>query len=207
MFLVLDAGSAGGQPLTVTTCQGGTPGCELRAPTHQHANFALVIRGQSFDFGQPAFLSTENEERSATVHIHEPRFDVVHVHRTATTWDELLRSVGFLLQDPTLPGVSAGQTCLALPDSQRLCTSGAESFKFYVNGVRVDGIAFTAITDLDKVLISFGGETDAQVVSDQLSLTGDDACIPSERCKDRIPLNEPPEQCTKSNDSCAKLGG
>ncbi|MEO6397354.1 MAG: hypothetical protein ABIP13_02685 [Tepidiformaceae bacterium] len=195
------------QALTVTTCQAGTPGCQLRTPTHVHANFALVIRGKPFDFDQAAFLSVENNDRSAVAHLHTPRFDVVHVHRTGTFWDEFFKSIGFELTDPTLPGVSAQTTCLKMPDGQKLCNSATEAFKFYANGVKVDGIAVVSISDLDRVLISYGDETDAIVSQQQLTLTGDDACIPSERCKSRIPKGGEPEPCTLSNDTCVKSGG
>ena len=98
------------------------------------------------------------------------------------------------------------KTCLKLPDRQKLCSAGTETLKFFVNGVRVDGVSATGMHDLDRVLISYGGESDA-VVQEELTKTGDDACIPSERCASRIPKDEPPEQCTKSNDTCVKPGG
>lgn len=205
-LLVLGVTGKEPQKLVVTSCQGGTPGCQLRAPTHLHANFALVIRSQPFNFNQDQFLSVEGNDRSAFAHLHAPRFDVVHVHRTGTVWDEFLKSIGLELTDPTALGVTADKTCLKLPDGQKLCNGGSESFKFYVNGVKVEGLAEVSIGDLDRVLISFGTEDEA-TVQQQLSLTGDDACIPSERCPDRIPKNEEPEPCTKSNDTCVKPGG
>ncbi len=58
------------QALSVTTCQVGTTGCALRAPTHIHANFALVVRGQRYDFNQPQFLSVDGNDRSALAHLH-----------------------------------------------------------------------------------------------------------------------------------------
>lgn len=207
VLFVLGIGAGEGQTLSVTTCQGGTPGCELRAATHLHSNLALVIRGERYDFNQPQFLSEEGADRSPLAHVHAPRFGVVHVHRTGTSWDEFLRSIGFELIDPTtIIGAAQGKTCLALADGQDICNSGNETFKFYVNGVRVEGIAFVSMSDLDRVLISYGPEDDA-VVQQQMSLVGDDACIPSERCPDRIPKDEPPEPCTKSNDTCVKPGG
>ncbi len=194
------------QALNVTTCTVSTPGCELRAPTHIHANFSLVIRGQRFDFNQPQFLSVEGNDRSAVAHLHAPRFGVVHVHRTGTSWGEFLESIGFALNDPSIPGTTVAATCLKLPDGQKLCATGGETFKFFANGIRVDGIAFNDISDLDRVLLSFGADSDA-TVAQQIAQLGDDACIPSERCTDRIPKGEPPEPCTKSNDTCVKTGG
>ncbi len=195
------------QSLTVVTCTGGTPGCALRSPSHSHANFAVIVRGEGIDFNKPRFLSTQNDDRSPLAHLHQPRFDVVHIHRTGTNWDEFFRSIGFELSDPSLVGTTADKTCFKYPDGQRLCNSATETFKFYVNGVKVVGISFTGIHELDRVLVSYGSETDTQVVQNQVIRVGDDACIPSERCPDRIPKNEPPEQCTISNDTCVKPGG
>ncbi len=207
VLLALGVNGQRGQSLTVTTCQAGTAGCELRSATHLHANFALVIRGHQFDFNQRSLLSEEGNDRSASAHLHVPRFGVVHVHRTGTSWDEFLRSIGFELSDPSLAGISARKSCLKLPDGQKLCESDSETFKFYVNGIKVDGISLTNISDLDRVLISFGTESQEIVTKQQVPLIGDDACIPSERCVDRIPKDEPPEPCTKSNDTCVKPGG
>lgn len=200
-------GEKAGQSLAVTTCQAGTPGCELRSPTHLHANFAVVIRGEKFDFNQDEFLSVENNDRSPLAHLHVPRFSVAHIHRTGTSWDEFFRSIGFQLSDPSVSGTSPEKSCLKLPDGENLCASASESFKFFVNGTRVDGVAFTNMSDLDKVLISFGSESADVVARDQLGLVGDDACIPSERCVERIPVDEPDEPCTRSNDTCVKPGG
>ncbi len=206
VLLVLGINGKSTQALVVESCQAGTPGCELRTPIHEHANFALFIRGQQVDLNQPQFLSVEGNDRSALAHVHEPRFDVVHVHRSRTTWDDFLTSIGFGLNDPSYSGISPEKTCLKTPDNQTLCASGNETFKFYVNGVKVAGIANTGIHDLDRVLISFGPEADSALDA-QFAKVGDDACIPSERCPDRIPANEPTEPCTKSNNTCAKAGG
>jgi len=195
------------QTFVTVTCKIGTPGCEVRQATHEHADFALFINGTEFSFDQPQFLSTEGNETSADVHIHAPRYTVVHVHTTNTQWSEFFTSLGFKLMDPSFLGTAPDKTCLTMPDKTQYCQTGANTFKFYVNGVKVDGITDTNIHDLDRVLISYGPETDAQVVANQLPQVTDQACIPSERCRSRIPANEPPEQCTVSNNTCVKPGG
>jgi hypothetical protein len=191
---------------TVVQCDPADPRCVFRKATHQHADFALFIRGQKFDFDKPEFISTEGNERSDLAHIHEPRSTVVHVHTSGTTWNEFFQTIGFKIADPTLVGTEDATTCLATPDGQQLCNTATEKLRFIVNGVRVDGVAQSFITDLDRVLISYGSETDAQLQAQYAQVT-DQACIPSERCKDRIPPDEPPEECSLSDDSCVKPGG
>lgn len=194
--------------VVIKECKPSEPGCELRQAVHEHADFALFIRGQQYDFGQERFVSHEGEELSPNAHVHDPRHTVVHVHREQTTWDEFLSSLGFAISDPTL-GARPESTCITLPGAnenkptgEKLCNTATETWKFYVNGVKVDGVANMNITDLDRVLISYGSETEEQVRA-QLAAVTDQACIPSEVCKDRLPPEgEPPEPCSRSNDTC-----
>ncbi len=156
---------------------------ELRQPIHEHADWALVIRGQRFDFSDPAFVSTEDHTLSPNVHVHKPRFTVVHVHREGTTWDEFLRSLGFELTDPTMLA-KPEQTALKLPGGEVLRVTATETFKFYVNGVKVDGIAGLNIAALSRVLISYGPESEDEVLR-QFAAVTDEACIPQGICVSR----------------------
>jgi hypothetical protein len=177
-----------------------------RQDIHVHADFALFIRGQQFDFGQKKFISVEGEELSETVHIHDPRHTLVHVHKEGVTWDEFFTSLGFKLDDPSFKAISPDKTCMTLPGGEKLCQGATETFKFFVNGVKVDGVSSTGIYDLDRVLISFGPESVAEVAAKQLPRVSDEACIPSERCGDRIPKDQTPEPCSVST-GCIKPGG
>ncbi len=168
-----------------------------RTPVHEHADFIVMIRGKQFDFSQKQFLSTaEGKELSPYVHIHEPRYTVVHVHASLTRWDEFFTSLGFTLTDPSFPGVDSARTCMTLPDKTKLCNTDTEKWKFIVNGVPVDGISNIFIGDLGRVLISYGPESAEDVIKTQYPLVTDQACIPSELCLARIDPNEPPEQCS-----------
>lgn len=168
-----------------------------RAATHEHADFALVIRGERFDFNRPEFLSdAEGKELSEHVHIHAPRYTVVHVHSTLVTWDEFFRSLGFTLTDPSFPGVTPERTCLELPSKEKLCNTATERWSFIANGVPVDGLANVNIGDLDRVLLSYGPETPEEALAKYWGLVTDQACIPSELCTARIPPDEPPETCS-----------
>jgi len=183
------------QDLTVVTCRVGDEGCESRQATHWHADFALFMDGQQFKFDDPKFISTEDEEKSAYAHIHDPRHTVVHVHYTGTTWQEFFDILGFDLNDrSTVTGAVGGPACLTMPDGTKHCDGNGKTFKFIVNGVKVDGVATLDITDLDRVLISYGPESFDDVLKNQWPQVTDQACIPSERCKDRG--SDPDEPCT-----------
>jgi hypothetical protein len=198
-------GSGGGTmpQLVLETCRvGEDPGCQLREEVHEHADFALVIRGQQYDFSDRRYVSAGDTYRSPIVHIHPERYTVVHVHLSKTTWDEFFSSIGFKLVDPSVAGVTRDQTCLALPSGERLCNTATETWKFYVNGVKVDGLAFEYIYDLDRVLLSYGPEDEAAVLQ-QVAAVSDQACILSLRCMDRVDASEPPELC-QGGQSCAR---
>lgn len=173
-------------------CQPGDPGCELRQRIHQHADFALVIRGERFDFNQDRFISVEGEELSPNAHIHHPRYTVIHVHREQTTWDEFFRSLGFELSD----------TCVKLPSGEAFCNNERETLKFIVNGVRVDTIMFEDIQGLSRVLISYGPESGDEAMSQFAEITNE-ACIPSGLCRDRgSGAGEHGEPCTIGDNTC-----
>ena len=167
---------------------------ELRQETHDHADFAVYVRGQRLDFNGPEFLSIEAKDLSKNVHIHAPRTNVVHIHREQTTWDEFLTSLGMAVDD----------TCLTLGGGEKLCNAGTETLKFFVNGVRIDSLMFKDLGDLDRVLISFGAEDDT-TVRKQIDSVTDEACIPGEQCNARIdPNNKDQEPCTRTGTTCVK---
>ena len=185
VLLVLNSGDA--PPMTVL-CEPGTPGCELRQPVHWHADFALYIRGERYDFSQERFISDEEDELTENVHIHNPRHNVVHVHREGTTWREFFHSLGFELTD----------RCITTPEGGHYCTSDMERLSFVLNGAKLERLAFQDITDIDRALISFGSETDEELLA-QYELVTDEACIVSLLCMERVPpegIEEEP--CTGS---------
>lgn len=188
VMLVLNIGDDNDEPNRATG-----PG---RVPSHVHADYALYIRGERFDFNRPEFISTLENQVNPNVHVHEPRVDVAHVHTSLTKWDEFFSSLGFSLTDPSFPGVTGNSVCLTLPGGVELCNNDTDTWKFVVNGVPVDGISNVIIGDLSRVLFSYGPETPEQVMASQFPEVTDQACIPSELCLARVDPNEPEEICS-----------
>lgn len=172
----------------------GSGGGAGRVPTHEHADFAVFVRGEQVDFS-PYMLGADDTPKTDNVHLHEDRPNVVHVHTTLTKWDEFFSSIGFQLTDPSFPGITDDRTCLEMPDGEKICNTATEKWKFVVNGVPVDGISNVNIGDLSRAVLSYGPETVEQVVQAQYPLVSDQACIVSELCIARIDPNEPPENC------------
>lgn len=176
-----------------TQCEPGDPACTLRQVVHWHADIALYIEGEAFDFGDPAYLSTEERELSENVHVHDPRHSVVHVHREQSTWDEFFRSLGMRVTD----------FCITLPDGTELCEEeGGNQMTFVVNGVLVDSVRELDLADLQRVLIWFGPEDPEEVLAGWASRVSDEACIPSANCQARAPENPEEEPCSVLNDTC-----
>lgn len=181
VLLVLNGAGDGPGPEPETPTLGG----ELRQPVHWHADFALYIRGKRYDFDQERFFSTAEDELSENVHIHESWPVVVHVHREGSTWREFFDSLGFEFTD----------ACITLPEGERFCNSETERLTFILNGVNVDALAFEDITNIDRVLISFGSDSDEEFMQRYAEVTSE-ACILSGLCDDRIPEGGiPPEHC------------
>jgi hypothetical protein len=185
-LLLLGFGGDDVTEVIVQECTVGEPGCELRQGVHWHANFAVFLNGEAYDFNDPRFLVEDPDDPRENVNLHEPRYTVVHVHREQTTFDEFFKSLEWKLTD----------SCITTIDGEEYCNNDAASLKFVVNGVRIDSLRFQDITDLARVLISYGDETDEQLM-EQFDLVGDDACISSELCRDRAPAaGIKPEPCS-----------
>jgi hypothetical protein len=182
-----DNGASRSVPVLATTG-------DLRQKTHTHADFAVFINGQKRDFSDPDFVSKAGDERSANVHLHKPRFSVIHVHRTGTTFDEFFRSIGWELTD----------TCIKPAGEQQFCNSGDQAIKFMVNGVRVDSLMFEDIPAMGRVLISYGTETDDQLLQQYGQVT-DESCILSGLCLargDGAGEQGEPEECSSADNTC-----
>lgn len=167
------------------------PGGELRQSVHEHSDFAVFVDGRQIDFNSEQFLSTETNERSPNVHVHAPRTNVAHLHREQTTFDEFFRSLGMELRDD----------CLKLATGEKLCSDTTNQLRFMVNGVQVDKLMFEKMTDMGRVLISYGPrEADLQT---QWAAVSDEACIPGENCAARLPEGGiEKEPCAKSAGTC-----
>lgn len=163
--------------LSISSCTIGSPGCVSRGPADIHADFAVFIDGTQVDFNQPQYVAKPDADVG-----FDAGGKTVGAHKQLTTWDSFFRSIGVQLADSTVPGGSIDKTCLTLPGSPKYCQDAKDTFKFYVNGVKVDGIDNTNIYDMDRVLISYGPETPEQVVSEQLPKLTSQACQLSNRC-------------------------
>ncbi len=174
---------------------------------HEHADFALFIDGEKFDFSDFRYMSNEpckitsnslfpsvyahggeatGGGLEAAVHLHNGKGGTIHVHKPGITYEDFFASIGMSFHDNAF--VDA--------DGNRYEKNSEKKFSFIINGKRVDSIESEQVRDLDRVLISYGdrNRTEESLIQEYGYVTND-ACIASESCSHR----EPPEA-----ESCAQ---
>jgi len=112
--------------------------------THTHQDFKMYVNGQMVDFSQPKY-----QLRSNLVHFEESNGNVIHTHATGMT-------VGYMLGTLNIEMTSE---CLSI-DGVRYCNNGNSKLKMYVNSQPSSEFGSYLMKDLDKILVSYGNETD-----------------------------------------------
>lgn len=163
---------------------------------HEHADFAMYLNGDLFDFSKDEFMSVtpckvaqtqfgisvahahggDRDTVKEFVHLHDNIGGVVHAHKEGIDWSDFFVSLGMSFDDKSFSD-DQGNTYI---------NNGTSEFRFFVNGVEVETIAQREIRDNDKVLISYGrinrDETDFAF---ELASITNDACFYSETCLHR----------------------
>lgn len=132
---------------------------------HYHANFALYINGQRELFkGSRYYEETEMCTANKTVtvderaHMHDNINDVVHVEDHAVTWGQFFTNLGWTL----------GPNFIQAPGDVLYVASGDQKLHIILNGqdyTDLGSIANNVIKDQDRLLVSFGNETNADLIT------------------------------------------
>ena len=132
---------------------------------HIHADWKIYINGRELDeeFFRPIARDTQlttskitssfihiEHGSSAQVSLGESLGDVLHMHATGVPLSLFFKSVG----------MDFNKDCISLIDGQKFCNNGGNNLKFYVNGIHNDKWENYAFSNGDKILISYGAETD-----------------------------------------------
>ena len=115
---------------------------------HSHAAILVKILGDSFDFSIPAY-----QIKSSWIHFEGRDGSTIHKHATGATLGFLFDTLGLGLDDQ----------CYAFQDGRKFCTSEEYSLKFYINSQRVNDIRNYEVQDGDRILISYGNETQHEI--------------------------------------------
>lgn len=159
-------------------------------PNHTHADFAVWIDDKQVDFSKDEYMSGastdehHDETHSKYFHLHDGNGRVIHRHKPGLTLGEFFASIGF--------GIAQHKDGWCWYQGERFTECQSRPLKLYVRGKQVPGNpADYVFADLDHILI-----TDSQIdsmISYQMGLLSDDACLYSKTCPER---GEPPtENC------------
>lgn len=130
-------------------------------PVHYHANFAVYINGQRDDFRDPTYyeeLLTCSAQEKMTVkertHMHDNVNDVVHVHDRLVTWEQFFNNLDY----------SMGENFLATRTAVYVKNDSAK-VSYLLNGQPVASISNLVIGSEDRLLVSYGAETGADLTA------------------------------------------
>ena len=127
---------------------GAPPGAGKLGGEHEHASLLVRIFNDKFDFAVPSY-----QIKSSWIHFEESDGTTIHRHASGVT-------LGYLFQ--TL-NIDINSKCYAFPDGRQFCTNQDYSLKYYINHKIVDDINDYVIQDDDRILITYGDETNEQI--------------------------------------------
>lgn len=141
-------------------------------PTHYHANFALYVDGARVDLSGDEYMEDvaacamgETVLPRSRVHLHNNDPDVVHVHHAGVTWGHLFANLG----------IGVGQTYIADRAGAVHTEGGGRTLSLVLNGRPQLAIHNELIRPGDRLLVSFGPETEAEVLRDRFPRVADNA--------------------------------
>lgn len=137
------------------TVGGGPPDAGPMGSDHAHAAILVKIFEDPFDFSTPAY-----QIKSPWIHFEGRDGSTIHKHATGVTLGYLFESLSLGLDDQ----------CYTFQDGRNFCTNDDYSLKFYINGDKVDDIRDYEIVEDDRILVSYGDETDEEIEAQLLQL-------------------------------------
>lgn len=121
---------------------------------HEHAAFKLFINNEEpIDFSQPSY-----QVRHRLIHFEDNNAVIIHRHATGVDMGFLFESIGMKFDD----------RCITLPNGTSYCNDGDNTLKMFVNNVRNNMYDKYVLNDKDRILITYGSETQEEI-QDQLN--------------------------------------
>lgn len=131
---------------TATTLEFGRLGND-----HQHASILVRVHGDKFDFSLQDY-----QVKNPFIHFEGLDGETIHRHATNVPLGFLFDTIKIGLTDD----------CFIFPDrSERytFCTDSDYSLKFYINHRQVDSIKDYVIQEGDRILISYGNQSQEEI--------------------------------------------
>jgi len=131
-----------------TDTPGAPPGAGKLGDEHEHASLLVRIFGDKFDFS-----ATTYQIKNSWIHFEESDGNTIHRHSSGVTLDYLFETLS----------IAIDEDCYIFTDGRQFCTNEDYSLKYFINGDSVNNINDYVIQDDDRILISYGGETEEQI--------------------------------------------
>jgi len=136
-----------------TDTPGAPPGAGKLGDEHEHASLLVRIFGDKFDFS-----ATTYQIKNSWIHFEESDGNTIHRHSSGVTLDYLFETLS----------IAIDEDCYIFGDGRQFCTNEDYSLKYFINGDSVNNINDYVIQDDDRILISYGSETEDQI-ADQMN--------------------------------------
>ncbi len=124
---------------------------------HVHSDIKVYLDGKAIDFSQPRY-----QLKSQHVHMEGGDGDVIHVHATGV-------KMGYFLS--TL-NIKFNETCIVMDNGRNYCSSENKTLRFYVNDNANDDWENYVMQSTDRILISYGNETNLTSQLDSVTTKG-----------------------------------
>tara|TARA_B100002049_G_scaffold66181_2_gene47881 strand:+ start:370 stop:966 length:597 start_codon:yes stop_codon:yes gene_type:complete len=122
---------------------------------HEHASLLVRIFGDQFDFAVPSY-----QIKSSWIHFEESDGTTIHRHSSGVNLAYLFDSLN----------IGIDEECFNFPDGRQFCTNEDYSIKYFINHEMVDDIRDYVIKDEDRILISYGSESQEEIEEQLLEL-------------------------------------
>ena len=141
-----------------TSGPGVPEGAGKLGDEHEHASLLVRIFGDQFDFSTSTY-----QIKNSWIHFEESDGKTIHRHSSGVTLEYLFDSINLTVGKVSIDGVL--KDCFAFPESdgRKFCTNDDYSLKFYINHQAVGEINDYVIEDGDRILISYGSETQEEI--------------------------------------------
>ena len=135
------------------TAPGAPPGSGVLGDEHVHSTMLVKLHTDVFDFAGPAY-----QIKSSWIHFEAQDGSTIHRHSTGVTLGFLFKSIAIGLDDECYVFKGTG-------GERVFCTNDDYSLKFFVNHQPVPNLTDYVFEDGDKILISYGGQTQEEIDS------------------------------------------
>ena len=117
---------------------------------HTHTGILVKIFGDTFPFNEVGY-----QVQSSWIHFENHDGSTIHKHATGVTLGYLFDSLDVGLTDQ----------CYQFPNGQQFCTNDEYSLRFFINDVEMDDIRDYEPMEDDRVLITYGNESEEEIAS------------------------------------------